>query len=115
MTARQHHYVPQCYLKGLVCDRDQVKAVCCRSEGAAYLQGREEELELLLRRLSKAKTGQGQVVLLSGITKAIDISLAGTVGSVRIRSGVISAVFRGGCTLSIAIMGVGCAHEYEIS
>jgi class 3 adenylate cyclase len=30
------------------------------------LVGREEELELLLRRWSKARTGQGQVVLLSG-------------------------------------------------
>ncbi len=30
------------------------------------LVGREEELELLLRRWSKAKTGDGQVVLLSG-------------------------------------------------
>jgi class 3 adenylate cyclase/tetratricopeptide (TPR) repeat protein len=30
------------------------------------LVGRDEELELLLRRWSKAKTGQGQVVLLSG-------------------------------------------------
>jgi predicted ATPase len=30
------------------------------------LVGREEELELLLRRRSKAKTGEGQVVLLSG-------------------------------------------------
>ena len=30
------------------------------------LVGREEELELLLRRWAKAKTGQGQVVLLSG-------------------------------------------------
>ena len=28
--------------------------------------GREEELELLLRRWSKAQTGEGQVVLLSG-------------------------------------------------
>ena len=36
--------------------------------GAALtaLVGREEELELLLRRWSKAKTGEGQVVLLSG-------------------------------------------------
>jgi uncharacterized protein DUF4238 len=25
MTARQHHYVPQCYLKGFVRDRDQPK------------------------------------------------------------------------------------------
>ena len=30
------------------------------------LVGREEEVELLLRRWSKAKTGEGQVVLLSG-------------------------------------------------
>ncbi len=30
------------------------------------LVGREEELELLLRRWSRAKTGEGQVVLLSG-------------------------------------------------
>jgi transcriptional regulator with AAA-type ATPase domain len=30
------------------------------------LVGREEELELLLRRWSKAKGGQGQVVLISG-------------------------------------------------
>jgi tRNA A37 threonylcarbamoyladenosine biosynthesis protein TsaE len=34
--------------------------------GLMELVGREEELELLLRRWSKAKTGEGQVVLLSG-------------------------------------------------
>jgi class 3 adenylate cyclase/tetratricopeptide (TPR) repeat protein len=34
--------------------------------GLIDLVGREEELELLLRRWSKAKTGEGQVVLLSG-------------------------------------------------
>ncbi len=34
--------------------------------GLTKLVGREEELELLLRRWSKAKTGEGQVVLLSG-------------------------------------------------
>ena len=34
--------------------------------GLTTLVGREEELELLLRRWSKAKTGEGQVVLLSG-------------------------------------------------
>ena len=34
--------------------------------GMTDLVGREEELELLLRRWSKAKTGEGQVVLLSG-------------------------------------------------
>ena len=34
--------------------------------GLTDLVGREEELELLLRRWSKAKSGEGQVVLLSG-------------------------------------------------
>ena len=34
--------------------------------GLTELVGREEELEILLRRWSKAKTGEGQVVLLSG-------------------------------------------------
>jgi class 3 adenylate cyclase len=34
--------------------------------GLTELVGREEELELLLRRWSKAKTGHGQIVLLSG-------------------------------------------------
>jgi Adenylate and Guanylate cyclase catalytic domain/AAA ATPase domain len=36
------------------------------ASGLTELIGREEELELLLRRWSKAKTGKGQVVLLSG-------------------------------------------------
>ena len=36
------------------------------ASGLIALVGREEELELLLRRWSKAKTGEGQVVLLSG-------------------------------------------------
>ena len=36
------------------------------TSGVTELVGREEELELLLRRWSKAKTGEGQVVLLSG-------------------------------------------------
>src|SRR6202041_2779457 len=34
--------------------------------GLTDLVGREEELELLLRRWSRAKTGEGQVVLISG-------------------------------------------------
>src|SRR5262249_41001241 len=34
--------------------------------GLTELVGREEELDLLLRRWSKAKTGEGQMVLLSG-------------------------------------------------
>ena len=36
------------------------------ASGLIELVGREEELELLLRRWTKAKTGEGQVVLLSG-------------------------------------------------
>ena len=36
------------------------------ASGLTELVGREEELDLLLRRWSKAKTGEGQVVLLSG-------------------------------------------------
>ena len=36
------------------------------SSGLAALVGRDEEIELLLRRWSKANTGEGQVVLLSG-------------------------------------------------
>jgi class 3 adenylate cyclase/predicted ATPase len=36
------------------------------TRGLTALVGREEELELLLRRWSQAKTGEGQVVLLSG-------------------------------------------------
>ena len=36
------------------------------ASGPTELVGREEELELLLRRWSKVKTGEGQVVLLSG-------------------------------------------------
>jgi predicted ATPase len=36
------------------------------ASGLTELVGREEELDLLLRRWSKAKTGKGQVVLLSG-------------------------------------------------
>jgi len=37
-----------------------------RASGVTALVGREEESELLLRRWSKAKSGEGQVVLLSG-------------------------------------------------
>jgi hypothetical protein len=36
------------------------------ASGVTELVGREEELELLLRRWSKARSGEGQVVLLSG-------------------------------------------------
>jgi class 3 adenylate cyclase/predicted ATPase len=37
-----------------------------RADGQTALVGREEEIELLLRRWSKARSGEGQVVLLSG-------------------------------------------------
>jgi predicted ATPase len=36
------------------------------TSGVTELVGREEELEILVRRWSRAKSGQGQVVLLSG-------------------------------------------------
>jgi AAA ATPase domain len=36
------------------------------ASGVTDLVGREEELDLLLRRWSKSKSGEGQVVLLSG-------------------------------------------------
>src|SRR5262249_52787949 len=36
------------------------------ASGLTALVGREEETELLLRRWSRAKSGEGQVVLLSG-------------------------------------------------
>jgi predicted ATPase len=36
------------------------------ASGLTELVGREEEVEILLRRWSKAKSGQGQVALLSG-------------------------------------------------
>jgi AAA ATPase domain len=36
------------------------------ASGLTELVGREEEVEILMRRWSKAKTGEGQVVLLSG-------------------------------------------------
>lgn len=51
------------------------------ASGVTELVGREEELELLLRRWSKAKTGEGQVVLISGepgIGKLIDCRATGT-------------------------------------
>ena len=53
---------------GQRCGQLPVRAALKRLHGTGLtdLVGREEELEILLRRWSKAKTGQGQVVLLSG-------------------------------------------------
>jgi hypothetical protein len=42
-------------------------------------------------------------------------SFAGMDGLIRIKSEVKSAVACDGWTLSIASMGVGCKHAYEIS
>ena len=46
--------------------RSESRFEALHASGLTDLVGREEELELLLRRWSKAKTGEGQVVLLSG-------------------------------------------------
>ena len=52
---------------GLHCDRSvESRFEALHASGLTELVGREEELELLFRRWSKAKTGEGQVVLLSG-------------------------------------------------
>ena len=53
---------------GRRCDQLQSESrfEALHATGLTELVGREEELELLLRRWSKAKTGEGQVVLLSG-------------------------------------------------
>ena len=45
--------------------------------GLTELVGREEELEMLLRRWSKAKSGEGQVVLLSGEPGIGQVSIDG--------------------------------------
>jgi hypothetical protein len=50
--------------------------------GLTELVGREEELELLLRRWSKAKTGEGQVVLLSGEDHRSDLGAKPTLRGV---------------------------------
>ena len=53
---------------GQHCDQASVESrfEAFHASGLTQLIGREEELELLLRRWSKAKIGEGQVVLLSG-------------------------------------------------
>ena len=53
---------------GRRCGRASVESrfEALHASGLTALVGREEELELLLRRWSRAKTGEGQVVLLSG-------------------------------------------------
>ena len=48
------------------------------ASGLTDLVGREEELDLLLRRWSKAKSGEGQVVLLSGEARHRQVSTDGS-------------------------------------
>ena len=64
------------------------------ASGLTELVGREEELELLLRRWSKAKTGEGQVVLLSGEAGHWQIAAdCGAAGTSRQRAAHAPAVF----------------------
>ena len=50
----------------LPASRVEIRFEALHASGLTELVGRQEELELLLRRWSRAKTGEGQVVLLSG-------------------------------------------------
>ena len=64
------------------------------ASGLTDLVGREEELELLLRRWSKAKTGEGQVVLLSGEAGYWQVSAdGGAAGTPRYRAAHAPALF----------------------
>ena len=64
------------------------------ASGLTELVGREEELELLLRRWSKAKTGEGQVVLLSGEAGHRQVSTdGGAAGTPRFRTAHALALF----------------------
>jgi class 3 adenylate cyclase len=62
------------------------------ASGLTELVGREEEVELLLRRWSRAKTGEGQVVLLSG-EAGIGKSRLGPAGTPRRRTAHAVALF----------------------
>jgi class 3 adenylate cyclase len=57
---------PVCAWTALRPSRVESRFEALHASGLTELIGREEEIELLLRRWSKAKTGEGQVVLLSG-------------------------------------------------
>ena len=64
------------------------------ASGLTALVGREEELELLLRRWSRAKTGEGQVVLLSGEAGHRQIAAHGrAAGTPRYRAAHALALF----------------------
>ena len=63
---------------------DESRFEALHATGLTALVGREEELELLLRRWARAKSGEGQVVLLSGeagIGKVRQVTWTGAGGS----------------------------------
>ena len=66
--ARPQGHRPGGYALSRRCGGVRSKAASrrCTTAGLAALVGREEEAELLMRRWAKAKSGEGQVVLLSG-------------------------------------------------
>ena len=65
-TGPQGHRRAGANLDGATTKRGESRFEALHVSGLTELVGREEELELLLRRWAKAKTGEGQVVLLSG-------------------------------------------------
>jgi class 3 adenylate cyclase len=71
------------------------------ASGLTELVGREEELELLLRRWSKAKTGEGQVVLLSG---------AAGIGKSRLTAALLESS-RGRAAHAFALFLLAAAHR----
>ena len=62
----QGHCGARACLDGATTELVESRFEALHTSGLTELVGREEELELLLRRWSKAKSGEGQVVLLSG-------------------------------------------------
>ena len=65
-TRPQGRRRPGAGLGGAAASSVESRFEALHATGLTALVGREEELELLLRRWSRAKTGDGQVVLLSG-------------------------------------------------
>ena len=66
-TARtERHRRPHPRMGGAAAEFDLSRFEALHGTALTALVGREEEAELLLRRWSKAKTGEGQAVLLSG-------------------------------------------------
>jgi hypothetical protein len=72
------------------------------ASGLTELVGREEELEILLRRWSKAKSGEGQAVLLSG---EAGIGKSRLTAALRPRGESTEAEHWGGSVLRLAGLG----------